>query len=288
MKTYEGVGKWNIIEGGGQKVYSTFQNGNVFGNHLALFTPLLAGCLLGVSTLSFRKKIFLIGTFLLVCYTLLITYSRGALISTIGGVIFLAFFAPKIRLKAVVITLLVLTIVFIFIQYYGESPELTRYDFSRIKDDPNSFSAGRVFRIKFVLARFSQYPLSEQLFGRGFGSGLTVQQHCDYTDNLYLTLLFKFGIVGVLLLFWLLFRFFRLFLHFYSTSRDEQFKGIIAGGAAGMFAALIHYLVDALWIFPPLAANFWFLAGIAMMAGVISSQEITPQEQVSVIGRGAF
>ena len=273
MATYEGVGKWNVIEGGGQKVYSTFQNGNVFGNHLALFIPLLGGLLLGISSLSSRKKIFLIGAFLLSCYVLLITYSRGALVSTIGGIMFLVFLSKKIRLKALIIMSVVLIFFLVFTQYYGERPELTRYDFRRVAEDPNRFSAGRVFRVKFVLDRFSEYPISEKLFGRGFGSGLVVQQHCDYTDNLYLTLLFKFGIVGLFLLFGLLAIFFHRLFSLYRMTTDRQLKGIIAGGTAGMVAALIHYLADTLWLFPPLAANFWFLGGIAMMTGEIGSQQ---------------
>ncbi|MCP4403588.1 MAG: O-antigen ligase family protein [bacterium] len=288
MATYEGVGKWNVIEGGGQKVYSTFQNGNIFGNHLALFIPLLGGLLLGLPSLSSRKNFFLIGTFLLACYTLLITYSRGALISTAGGIIFLTFLSKKIRLKAIVIMSVVLIIFMVFIQYYSERPELTRYDFRRVADDPNSFSAGRVFRVKFVLNQFSNYPVSEKLFGRGFGSGLVVQHRNDYTDNLYLTLLFKSGILGVLLLFCLLALLFKRLISLYGMTTDKQLQGVIAGGMAGMVAALIHYLADTLWLFPPLAVNFWFLAGISMMAGVIGSQDITPQEQVPVTSRGTF
>ncbi len=278
MATYQGVGKWNVIEGGGQKVYSTFQNGNVFGNHLALFIPLLGGLLLGMPSSSFWKKFFLIGTFLLACYTLLITYSRGALVSMIVGLMFLAFLFKKIRFKAIVMVSVVAIGFLIFVQYNSERPELTRYDFRRIADDPNRFSAGRIFRIKFVLSHFSNYPFSEKLFGRGFGAGLVIQQRSDYTDNLYLTLLFKFGIIGLLLLFGVFILFFQRLFFLYSITPDKQLKGIIAGGMAGMIAALVHYLADTLWLFPPLAANFWFLTGIAMMAGVIGSQELLPHD----------
>jgi len=278
MAIYQGVGKWNVIEGGGQKVYSTFQNGNVFGNHLALFIPLLGGLLLGMPSSVFRKKIFLTGTFLLACYTLFITYSRGALISMIVGIMFLAFLFKKIRFKAIVMMSVVLIVFLIFIQYNSERPELARYDFRRVADDPNRFSAGRIFRVKFVLSHFSNYPVSEKLFGRGFGAGLVMQQRSDYTDNLYLTLLFKFGIIGLLLLFGVFILFFQRLFFLYSITPDKQLKGIIAGGMAGMIAALVHYLADTLWLFPPLAANFWFLTGIAMMAGVIGSQELLPHD----------
>ena len=279
MESYAGVGKWNVIEGGGQKVYSTFQNGNVFGNHLAMFIPLVGGIWLGLSSSTFRTKMFLSGIFLLACYTLLITYSRGALVSAVGGIFFLAFAAKKIRLKAIIIAVIILAVLLGFMLYYADRPELTRYDFRRMKDDPNRFSAGRLQRIEYVLDHFQHFSFAEKLLGRGFGSGLSVPQRSGYTDNLYLTLLFKFGLIGLVLLFWLFFQFFRLLLRFYSRTTDEQLKGIIAGGTAGMVAASIHYLADTLWLFPPLAANFWFLAGIAVMAGVLGSQTTLTKEQ---------
>jgi hypothetical protein len=39
-------------------------------------------------------------------------------------------------------------------------------------------------------------------------------------------------------------------------------------------------LADTLWFFPPLSANFWFLAGITMSIAVIGSQNVESAEQI--------
>ncbi len=80
---YQGVGRWNVIEGGGQKLYSTFQNGNIFGNHLATFIPFLAGIVLGMQ--QFRKKIVLFAILLFCMLHSVSDLPRGALVGIIEG-----------------------------------------------------------------------------------------------------------------------------------------------------------------------------------------------------------
>ncbi len=266
------VGKWNIIEGGARKVYSTFQNGNIFGNHLALFIPFLGGIYLG--TRKFWKRMLLLGLFLLAWYALILTYSRGALVGTVSGMLALGVIAKKIRLKAIIAIFLATLFFFAFLYYYADRPELVRYDFRRMATDPERFSAGRFERAKEAIRGFYRLPLIAKLFGVGFGGKLISPKGWvfQYVDNLYLTLLFKMGMVGLIILLWLLSYIFSTL--FRSRTRCSlQTKALIDGGIAGLVAALIHNLADTLWFFPPLSANFWFLAGITMMIGVIGAQE---------------
>ena len=275
---YEGVGRWNVVEGGAIKVYSTFQNGNIFGNHLATFIPFLGGILIG--PLSARKKIVPLGVFLLSCYVLILTYSRGALVGTLTGMILLAIISKKIRLKAIIVMLLIFAILIGFVQQYSDRPELTRYDFRRIAANPDQFSAGRVERAKEVLKGFANLPLTAKIFGIGFGGVLTSPSggRFGYVDNLYLTLLFKMGLVGLAMLFAVLIRFFRTLLQLRLRVSDLYLRGLINGGIAGLFASLTHNLADTLWFFPPLSANFWFLAGITMAIAMLGARQPQPVE----------
>lgn len=270
---YEGVGRWNVIVGGSKKVYSTFQNGNIFGNHLALVIPFLAGVFGSIR--GHWKRVFFLGIFVVAWYTLILTYSRGALVGSVCGVLFFGVIAKKIRVKALLVILLIVGIFFVFLQQYGDRPELQRYDFRKIMTQPDQFSAGRLERAREVLRGFYQLPLVEKLFGLGFGGELLTPKgwRFNYVDNLYLTLLFKMGIIGFGILLLLLGKFFHALLKLRTKISDMRLLGLVNGGIAGLIGVLVHNLADTLWFFPPLSANFWFFAGITMALAAIGAHQ---------------
>lgn len=275
---YQGVGRWNVIEGGGQKLYSTFQNGNIFGNHLATFIPFLAGIVLGMQ--QSRKKIVLFAILLFACYILFLTYSRGALVGIIGGFMTLTVISKKIRIKAFLAIMLIMVILGTLLWQYADRPEMVRYDLRRISTDPHQFSAGRLKRAQQVLSGVAALPLPQKLFGLGFGGELSTPTHWRfmYVDNLYLTLLFKMGIVGVVILFIVLLQLFFLLFKYTHASQDMLSRSLLYGGIAGLVASLTHNLADTLWFFPPLAVNFWFLAGITVCIGMIATRQESVQQ----------
>jgi cell division protein FtsW (lipid II flippase) len=201
---------------------------------------------------------------------------------TASGVFALAVVAKKIRLRAMLVLLLIIALVGGVLYRYADRPELTRYDIRRIATDPDRFSAGRLGRAKQVIAGFYALPFSAKLFGLGFGGILTSPWgwKFEYVDNLYLSLLFKMGIVGMAFLFWVLLMLFWTLLRLRSQVTNVYYLGIINGGIAGLFASLIHNLADTLWFFPPLSANFWFLAGITMAIALIGSQETVQEPEI--------
>ena len=265
-------GRWNIIEGGGQKLYSTFQNGNIFGHHLAIFFPFLGGII--ISLRSFWKRLLLLAFLSGGLYILFLTYSRGAMVATISGLLTLTIVSKKVRLRVLLVVIISFVMLFILASQYSDRPEFNRYNIQRIKEDPNQFSAGRLERASQAFAGFRQLPFTQKLFGIGFGGVLITPAYwrLEYVDNLYLTLLFKMGIIGFILLLWLLGCIFLTLFRLRAQSSDIQTKGLINGGIAGLAAALVHNLADVLWLFPPLAANFWFLAGISVSIGIIDIQ----------------
>lgn len=256
-------GRWNYIEGGRQKLYSTFQNGNIFGNHLATFLPLLGGIILAAQ--ARWKKMLLSGLFIGVWYTLFLTYSRGALAGAIVGMFVLAVIAKKIQFRAAGIMIIVLIALFFFIRQNADRPEFARYNIRRISESPNQFSAGRVQRVKYGWSVFKNLSLSKKLLGIGLGGEIIV-------DNLYVYFLVKLGLVGIFIFGWMLYRFFSTFLQWRSNIADIALQSLMDGGIAGLAACLVHNIADVLWLFPPLSANFWFLAGITMSIGMIGSQ----------------
>ncbi len=269
-------GRWNWVVGGERKLYSTFQNGNIFGNHLATFIPFLGGILFSLR--SFWKKIILGGVFILAWYALIFSYSRGALVGTLSGFLFLALISKRTRLKTIIVTCIIICSLLVMWKYVADRPEFARYDFQKITTNPDQFSAGRVSRALSVLKGYTDIPLHSQLFGLGFGGVLrSSYQRIDYVDNLYLTLLYKTGAVGLGILCIVFVKFFWKLLKLRNKTDDIRTKALINGGIAGLVSSLVHNIADILWFFPPLAVNFWFLAGITMMIAVIGTRETSSE-----------
>ena len=115
------------------------------------------------------------------------------------------------------------------------------------------------------MEEFNKLPFLQKITGMGFGAPLML-------DNLYIYLLVRFGILGMIFLVWLFGRFFLSLLAWRANIADEELRGMMNGGIAGLAGSFVHNIVDVLWLFPPLSANFWFLAGITMSIGMIGSQ----------------
>ena len=271
IKYAEFGGRWNYLVGGRQKLYSTFQNGNIFGNHLATFLPLLGGIILAMQTRW--KKMLCIGLFLLTCYTLYLTYSRGALVGAIFGVVVLALVAKKHRRHAIGVLSVMLIALVIVINQYADRPESARYNFRKLSESPDQFSAGRIQRIQYIWNYFKTLPFSKKLLGIGLGGNMVI-------DNLYLFFLIRFGLVGISIFLCLLLRFFLTLLQWRSNITDMTLQGMMNGGIAGLSANLVHNIADVLWLFPPLAANFWFLAGMTACIGLLGTPQPLQQKVI--------
>ncbi len=264
-------GRWNYIEGNRQKLYSTFQNGNIFGGHLAMFLPFLGGIILAMQ--SRWKKIILLLVFIGIWYALFLTYSRGALLGGVIGILILAIFGKKIKIQTLAIALIFGISLFVFINQNADRPEFARYNFRRLATDPDQFSAGRLQRVESAIKMFNKLPFFRKLFGIGMGADLVV-------DNLYVYLFVKLGIVGFLILLWTLGKLFMTLMKWRAGISDIRLQGLMNGGIAGLIASLVHNIADVLWLFPPLAPNFWFLAGLTMSIGMIGSQESSIKKQL--------
>lgn len=272
-------GRWNYIEGERQKLYSTFQNGNIFGGHLAMFLPLLGGIIF--ATQAKWKKILLLGIFALIWRTLFLTYSRGALLGAIIGIVTFAAIARKIRFRAFGIVLIFIITLFVFVNQYADRPEFARYNIRRFSENPDQFSAGRLQRVKSAMIVFKELPIMQKFFGIGLGGTIIV-------DNLYAYWLVKLGIVGLLLLIGLLIKLLLTLLKWRASIPDIRLQGLINGGIAGLVASLVHNIADVLWLFPPLAPNFWFLAGLTMSIGIIGSQMNQAESSPVTIKKNIF
>jgi hypothetical protein len=63
------------------------------------------------------------------------------------------------------------------------------------------------------------------------------------------------GIIGLLILFFLLYRFFSSGLKYYRTTQNEYFRNTIFGFVAAMFA-----LLPAIWVKPVLVEEYFWIS----------------------------
>ncbi len=89
----------------------------------------------------------------------------------------------------------------------------------------------------------------------------TTEQFAAHPHNLFLNLLLRTGVLGVVAMGWLLLHFFHATRR--SRSGTDGDEALRLGLVAGMVAALVHGLVDNFYFVPDLAFSFWLMLGLA-------------------------
>lgn len=264
----------------GTKIFSTFHHGNVFGNHLITFLPL-------VITMALTKKkrfpsILLFFLSILGGINILFTNSRGALAGILVGIMVMIFLRRRYILPVISIGLI---IYFTFLMILSEAvihkrnitgvnssvyllfyearyTDLFRHLLLLPRDrgrwvEINALSNQRISRLKIALENVFLIPSTRQLiFGSTFKLNPDLILH-----NYFISIIYKIGLLGfglfcsVLIL---------LFKTLFSSIRDTPQSHIIIGGIAGLVAALAHNIIDAPFYYPPLAFNFWILSGFML------------------------
>ena len=101
------------------------------------------------------------------------------------------------------------------------------------------------------------------LFGVGLGGGV---MGVEWFYSTYLTMWLDMGIIGLGLFLWIIFNIFRTSLIAVRITKDPVILVFLVGGTAGILGALVHMGVDALFLLPPVAQNFWMLMGLIAAA----------------------
>lgn len=96
------------------------------------------------------------------------------------------------------------------------------------------------------------------LIGNGIGATYYHPFYRTYVaicHNGYVSIVFQMGIIGLLILFFLLYRFFSSGLKYYRTTQNEYFRNTIFGFVAAMFA-----LLPAIWVKPVLVEEYFWIS----------------------------
>lgn len=248
----------------GLKVVSTFQNGNLFGNYLALLLPIPATLFHQAQGLWKAVN----GAFLaLVLITLLLTLSRGAIVA---GVASLAVLSVLLRGSQAlrVLSVLLASIGGLAVYLIGVAERLFAFD---------PTLAGRTTIYGDLAAVYSSLsPLAFiqiALIGAGMGGaiglgGLTTIS----TEGSMLIIGMKMGVLGIIAMLGVICGV--LFCAWRWCRPSDSFEGRLGCAlAAGLVGASVQLGIDSVMMMPPTSMNFWLVAGLALAACSIVRQQ---------------
>ena len=247
---------------------STSVDPNIFGGLLMIGMLLLLGRLLA----RFSRKSWLMGGAMLAVmgWALLLSYSRGAWVGFVAGVVFLAVMRYRKALPVVVVAGLIAVVA------------LGNTDFGKhlvsgflVEDKA---SAMRIGEYKDALTFISEYPF----FGVGFGTtpngASAITPEADIyvgVSNIYLLMALEIGLVGAAGFVVVLGTLGIWTARAYRRA-DAEGKSWLAAGSAALFAAGVAGIADHYFFrFPHMIALFWTL--VAILA--VSARLAVPNER---------
>jgi O-antigen ligase len=248
------------MEFGLSRAFSILGSPNAFAAYCVLFAPISLGFLLQPKLSKIQKTIFFF-CFLFLLIGILTTLTRAAWLAFIPAVFLFGFLAKQTK---IVYPMLILLVASIFVV----APIRQRFtNFFTEKYQQKSEGGGRTYRWNLALDLFEDRPILGQGPG-SFGGAVAYRAQAFkglYVDNYYLEILSNYGFVGILLFLWILVECFRNLIFYASKCKDKRDQIIGFGIICGLFGFLIHNITENIWEIIPLAVQFWFLMGCAML-----------------------
>ena len=199
-----------------------------------------------------KKIIFLFSIILVLITGHLTTLSKGGLIGLIAGLIFL--YATYKPLKGYLITSLILTFITIIILFpLARISEFEKTMTMGVGQTMRGGSPTMETRTCVWSQTFSD--MWDKTFGMGYGLGSMIPAH-----NLFFSVFFELGIIGLLIWLWLLIKFFYSIKTVTAIPIDPYYQTMLLSFASGMVAVLSFGLVDLVY-FDEIT---WTFLGIGM------------------------
>ncbi|PKK90609.1 MAG: hypothetical protein CVV64_09640 [Candidatus Wallbacteria bacterium HGW-Wallbacteria-1] len=215
------------------RAYGAFVNPNELGNYLLITIPLILSYSLSLGS-SFKRMVLLGGNSILFL-ALLATKSRGAWIGVGFGLVFLSLYH---RQRIVIMLLISITVITLF-----SVPQLSDKVMA-INFNTNSFMARYVLWFE-AIKTIREHPFT----GVGFGNWLRIPipynaKTFDNAFNMFLTAGAEMGIIGMLLLAWVLLAPFFKGIKLVMKLEDQFWRHVIMGLTASILASLVHGMVE--------------------------------------------
>jgi len=251
------------------RVYSFFENANVFAEILVMLTPLVAAMVFNIKeTLGRLIALIVLASALA---ALAMTYSRaGYLAIAIVFMVFVLFKNWKLIPLFLILGILAL-------------PLLPDTIFNRIATIATGDSSIDSRYITYNSAK--KYLADNWLTGSGLGTDIgqkAVNSASYYSNgfkfihshNTYVQIWIETGILGILAFLGAVINWFkRSSAWIVDKSCPNDLRNIIMAGVAGIIGVLVFGLVDYIWFYPRVMVVFWAVVGVTVAAVKIASDE---------------
>ena len=265
--------------------FGSFVNRHNFAAYMEMTLCLPLG-LMFVGAVGKDRRLLYITAIALMGVALLLSGSRGGLVSLVAAVVFLVILTTKTKnynqfaLKIGLAVLLLATIVAGSILIGGES-SLTRLAETATSQD---FSTSRTHIWKVTLKIITNnLPFGAGLSAFGVAytpfDSLNGLERVEQAHNDYLEVLANAGIVGLIIGAFFIFRLFRTGLENAKTSNTFR-RGVCVGALAGCFAILVHSLFDFVLHTTAISILFLMLVSLVVASGnkfPDDSREVEPR-----------
>jgi O-antigen ligase len=196
-------------------------------------------------------------------YCILFTFSRGAYIAVVAGLLFIAFTRKR---------WLFIPLIFLFLLWHTVLPQtvIERIQFSEHGEGTLDNSAGtRLMIWQTAMSMFSQNPI--------FGSGFNILKDIGLMDthNIYVKFLAEQGIIGLFIFLSIMFLAVRRAWRLHKRAQDPFLKGLSFGFCGCVFAFMIGNFFGERWIHIPLSAFFWTFLGMVERGNIIADSEMS-------------
>jgi O-antigen ligase len=233
-------------------------------NHYAAFAThfffIVVGLFLFIKSKLVRIALLLIMS--LALYNILYSYSRGAYLAMLAGILVLGVVKEKKILLIIVVFLL-------FWKSFVPPSVVERVEMTRSDNGQLEVSAAeRLILWQRALNMFKASPL----YGQGFGT-FEFSGYKD-THNYYLLMLAEQGIIGLITFVYLLLSAMRMGWKLYRQSNDTYFKAMGLGFTLCIVSVLVTNLFGNRWGYLNLGTYLWAFMGIVTRAMIINRTEL--------------
>lgn len=238
------------------RVYSTFENPNVYGEYLILVIPIIVA--LFFEKKGFWKKIFLFACFGITLAALILTFSRGCWLGMMLALVLLLIVIDKRFIWLGILGLVLLPFIL---------PETITNRFLSIGNMEDSSTTYRVYIWMGTINMLKDYWFSG--IGLGITSFNTVYPiysfdsiWAPHSHNLYLQLIVEYGIIGLIIFLGMIYYFYKEI----AMSVVKRKNMIASGIACGMTGYLLQSFFDNTWYNYRVVLIFWMVIALGMVA----------------------
>ncbi|MDQ3180661.1 MAG: O-antigen ligase family protein [Acidobacteriota bacterium] len=252
--------------------FGSFVNRHDFAAYMEMTIAVPLG-LMFVGAVQKDKRLLYITAIGLMGIALLLSGSRGGLISLLAEIFFLVILTTKTRNSGhfalkISLTVLLITMIIVGAILIGGETSLTRLAETANSED---FSANRLHIWDVTLSIIK----NNLPFGAGFGAfgvaytpydALNGSGRVEQAHNDYLQILADAGIVGLIIGTFFIYLLFRTGLQNVQTSNSFR-RGVAVGALAGCFGILVHSLFDFVLHITAVAMLFITLVSLVVLSG---------------------